>query len=150
MWFPAPMTTFVGSPLYLRSWGGPPSDANGATTLSGPSVTEPSTTTCDSRRVRAPIEAPAPTTQKGPTWTSSPRVAVGSTAARGSIEAWAIAYLSAKADMMTASATVSPSTSATPFIRHARERICSTSSVRRSRSPGTTVRRKRASSIPVK
>jgi len=63
IWFPSPMTTSVGSPLYLRSCGGPPSEANGATTLSAPSVARPSITTWDFRTVRSPTTVSGPKTQ---------------------------------------------------------------------------------------
>ncbi len=59
--FRFPTTSVVGSPLYLRSCGGPPSAASGQIRLSSPNVAGPSSTACAPTVVRAPIVTFAPT-----------------------------------------------------------------------------------------
>ena len=56
-----PIVRVVGSPLYLRSCGGPPSAARAETRLSSPSVVGPSITAWAPTTVRAPIVTRAPT-----------------------------------------------------------------------------------------
>src|ERR1035441_10972517 len=56
-----PIVRVVGSPLYLRSWGGPPSAAWGGTRLSSPSVVGPSITAWAPPVVWGPLVTRAPT-----------------------------------------------------------------------------------------
>src|SRR6185436_7604564 len=73
----SPTTTFVGSPLYPRCCGGPPTETNGCSSHRSPISVHPSTVTCDSSLVPLPIAACSPTTQNGPTNTSSATFAFG-------------------------------------------------------------------------
>jgi len=141
MSFRAPMTSVVFSPAYLRSWGGPPTDAMGAMRVSGPISVGPWTTVWGPSRQPSPRRTSGPITQCGPMETPLPISADGSMTARGSIPAsvaTAQASLSTRAERISASATFLPSTSAMPRILQFRERSLSTSTVKRSWSPGIT------------
>jgi hypothetical protein len=58
----SPISSWVGSFLYERSWGGPPRLACPTTRLSWPRRVAPSSTTCGPIRVRSPITTMLPTT----------------------------------------------------------------------------------------
>src|SRR5512145_2628291 len=79
----SPTTTFVGSPLYPRCCGGPPMETNGWNSHRSPISVHPSTVTCDNSRVPLPSVTCSPTTQNGPTTTSSANFAFGWTMAWG-------------------------------------------------------------------
>src|SRR5687767_701601 len=78
-----PTRVSAGSPRYFKSCGARPSEANGKTCVSSPISVRPSTTTCDSKRTRAPRRASSPTVQNGPTCAPSPSSARGLTTADG-------------------------------------------------------------------
>src|SRR6187402_274260 len=83
--FRSPISSRVGSPLYLRSCGASPMDANWKILLSSPMVVGPLMTACGPIQVPLPICTPSSMTVYGPTVTPSASSAFGETMALESI-----------------------------------------------------------------
>src|SRR5579875_153925 len=82
----SPIVVYETSSSDLRSRDGAPIEANGWIVTSLPIVVCPLTTTCASRRERAPMRTCSPITQNGPISLPGPMTALGWTIAKGWIE----------------------------------------------------------------